>query len=379
MTKKKYSLTDEHRAQFEPWRDKWITNALSTEAMTDSERAEARAAVLGLYGAANLEAPRNIVFVGSPIAGAIVAGIAAGVWWLRENPSKHQAMFGRQLSEQELQSYITPAVSLAVRAAKHKLETLKALPVPPVGSNAATDAATDAATRDATDAATYAATSDPVVRWLVGMSRYYYYHWNGGNMWSGHVAYLSFFRHVAKLDLDYSKWAHYETLAHFGPRFMHKRFCIISDRPEALKLGENNRPHCETGPSHRWRDGFELYYWRGLRIPAEWVRNKETLDPMTAITWPNIEQRRAAAELIGWANVLKKLDAKTVDKDENPQVGTLLEVELPDSGKERFLQVLCATGRIFALPVPRSCGTALEANAATFGLKPEELNIEVRT
>jgi hypothetical protein len=93
---------------------------------------------------------------------------------------------------------------------------------------------------------------------------------NGGNHWSGWVAFLSFFRHVAKLDLPvYEKWKHYENAAIHGSwRYMHPKFCIVSDRPEFIKIDENRRPHCESGPSHQWRDGWKLYHWHGVAVPA---------------------------------------------------------------------------------------------------------------
>ena len=61
-------------------------------------------------------------------------------------------------------------------------------------------------------------------------------------------------------------------------------------------------------------------------------------------------------------------------------IGTLLEVNLPDIGKEKFLKVLCGTGREFAIPVPPFMKTALEANAWTYGLDGDLLrDLEVRT
>ena len=35
----KYKLLPEHEARFPEWRDRWIANAMSTEAMTDDDRA----------------------------------------------------------------------------------------------------------------------------------------------------------------------------------------------------------------------------------------------------------------------------------------------------------------------------------------------------
>ena len=52
-----------------------------------------------------------------------------------------------------------------------------------------------------------------------------------------------------------------------GVRIVHEEFCIVSDRPEMLKVDDENRPHCADGPSHRWRDGWSLYHWHGTRIP----------------------------------------------------------------------------------------------------------------
>ena len=122
-----------------------------------------------------------------------------------------------------------------------------------------------------------------------------------------------------------------------------------------------------------------LYHWHGVSIPKEWVTGKKPT-ASEAITWANVEQRRAACELVGWVNILSQLNAKTIDIDDD-DIGTLLEVEIPDSGKEKFLQVKCGTGREFALPVPRNMKTALEANAWTYGFDDVKQFIkpEVRT
>lgn len=85
-----------------------------------------------------------------------------------------------------------------------------------------------------------------------------------------------------------------------------------------------------------------------------------------ALTWENIEQRRAAAEIVGWHRVLEQLDARTIDEDVDPQVGRLVEVDLPDADRERFVVVQCGTGRTFALPVPPTMQTALGDDISTY-------------
>ena len=192
---------------------------------------------------------------------------------------------------------------------------------------------------------------------------------NGGNHWSGWVAFLSFFRHVAKLDLPiYKKWEFYESAAIHGSwRYMHPNFCIISDRPEFIKFDENRLPHCESGPSHQWRDGWRIYHWHGISIPPEWIEEKTSLTAAQALTWENIEQRRCACEIVGWNRILKELNAVTINHDDDPQIGDLVEVDIPDIGRERFLRVLCGTGREFAIPVPPHITTAIQGQAWTYG------------
>jgi hypothetical protein len=121
-------------------------------------------------------------------------------------------------------------------------------------------------------------------------------------MWSSSDCHMTAYRDILGLVLpEHDKYKSWEACAiEGGFRIMHEEFCIVSDRPEILKVDDENRPHSEDGPSHRWRDGWSLYYWHGVAIPGAWV----TGNPPTAndaLTWPNIEQRRAACEIVGWA------------------------------------------------------------------------------
>lgn len=155
---------------------------------------------------------------------------------------------------------------------------------------------------------------------------------------------------------------------------------VVQDRPLCIKMDENNRLHCETGPAIEYADGFKVYAWHGVRVPGDWIENRESLSGSFALKVENMEQRRAACEIVGWAKVLKDLKSKTVDKDEDPMIGELLQVNIPGVGKEKFLRVLCGTGREFAIPVPPTVKTALEANAWTFNIAPDVLKmLEVRT
>jgi hypothetical protein len=100
-----------------------------------------------------------------------------------------------------------------------------------------------------------------------------------------------------------------------------------------------------------------------------------------ALTWENIEQRRAACEILGWISIVNDLDGIVIDRDDDPEIGELIEVNIPEIGNEKFLVVRCGTGRTFALPVPPNMKTALQANSWTFGIDNvnEFLKPEIRT
>lgn len=194
------------------------------------------------------------------------------------------------------------------------------------------------------------------------------------------LSYYNYFQEVCDLKCCNKLQGLMDLAENSGWVSLYEDVVIFQERPNIIKFDDQKRLHCEDGPSIRFRDGFSLYHWHGVSIPAEWIEKKADLTPNIALSWENIEQRRCACEILGWARILRELNSKIIDSDEDPMIGTLLEVNIPDIGREKFLQVLCGTGRTFAIPVPPNCKTALEANAWTFGVEPETLrDLEVRT
>jgi len=200
-----------------------------------------------------------------------------------------------------------------------------------------------------------------------------------GSMDISWLSLYKFFIEVVGLDLKKITGL-LELTNHTGWYNAYEDVVVFQHRPEYIRFDEDNRLHCETGPAIRYRDGYSVYSWHGVRVPAEWIENKESLTAKIALTWENVEQRRCACEILGWVKVLSSLDYKVIDSDPDPMIGDLLEVDIPEIGRERFLQVVCGTGRTFALPVPPKMKTALDANAWTYGVEPDLLReLEVRT
>jgi hypothetical protein len=211
----------------------------------------------------------------------------------------------------------------------------------------------------------------------------------GGNMWAYYTAFISFFRHIAKLKLDYSKWQHYEAAAiHGGFRYMHPRFCIVSDFPERIMVDEANRPHCADGPSHRWRDGWELYYWHGLAIPEThtWIIiDKARITPDLIDAEPNAELRRVMLEISGFEAYARARKAKVLAEDvSHGQPRRLLSMKV--AGEEiRVLDVHNGslepdgTRRRFHLGALSGAKTPHEAVAMSYGRNPNSYGEACRT
>jgi hypothetical protein len=196
----------------------------------------------------------------------------------------------------------------------------------------------------------------------------------GGQMWAPFIAYITFFRdEMGWENKTLEDFGHWERMAvNSGWAWWHEDVFTVSEKPILLYRDAEGRLHNPNGSSIEYRDGFKMSHWHGVQIPNDWTGSKPNLTSEMALKWPNVEQRRCAMEILGWDNILKDLDTKVVDEDEDPMIGTLLETHI-EGNKEKFLRVLCGTGRKFCLPVPPEMKTALEANAWTFGFDGKNL------
>ena len=315
--KKLYSFDDhpEHRAELGAWAEKWKRIIMSTDAMSDADREQARNAALRLYEAAKLPAPKHVVFVPSPFVARFAGGFAAWIWYLHHQAATDAATSAATYAA--TRDATLDATDAATYAATYDATY--------AATRAATAAATDAATRAATYAATYAATDDDLSRWFTGASgcvkavsalakeggircaQLAYRLYQGGSAWAYVQAAIAFGRDHAKLaehgavsQAQYDKYAPWETLAKLsGFRFMHAKFCIVADRPLEYHIDDRHRPHCETGPFVRWADGSAFYSVHGVRVPAWVIEKRDTLTVAQIMAEDNAEVRRVMIGLYG--------------------------------------------------------------------------------
>ena len=401
---KKYELTPEHRAQLRPWHEHWVRIAMRTRPQDETDRAAMIEAVNGLYDAASLERPKHIVFVPSPLVGQIASGFAAAIWYLRDKGDPAATRAATEAATWDATRAATwdatrAATEAATRAATWDATEAATWDATRAATRDATRAATWAATWDATRAATWDATRDgwarrlaktiapATVELLCSCATNAYNMYAGGNMWAAGVDFISFFRHVAKLALDYSKWRHYEAAAtHAGWRFMHPKFCMVVDFPTSLLVDEGRRPHCDDGPSHLWSDGYALFHWHGYRLPDThtWIiTDKARITAAAIMAEPNAELRRIMCEVSGFAPIVDIAVVVAEDRDGNGHPRRLLQAEIggetirivdvlngslePDGSRRRFL--------LGAMPGR----TPHEVIAASYGIAPKHYREAVRT
>jgi len=347
MVKKITKLTPAQEARFADWSKQWIDIGLSTEPADFDKATEA---ALRGYQYANLKRPMVILRMSSPY-GAVLGGALA---W---------AML-RGVADKKLESKVRAQVWDQVRAQVG--DQVWAQVRDQVGAQVGAQVWDQV--RDQVGAQVGDQVGNQVgaqVRDQVGdqvrdqvwdqlrdapHNSLYAQHDAGFGAW------VTFFRDVCGWENEtLEKFEVTETLIKScGWTWWHENVLVMSDRPSVLNRDEQNRLHCETGPSIAYRDGWALHHWHGTSVPAEWINNRSTLDPAIVLKSENVEQRAAGAAIIGWPKMVSKLKRKVIDGDPDTDMGALIELTLPGLREPgRFLQAKCPRNGIIVEGVPR--------------------------
>jgi hypothetical protein len=101
---------------------------------------------------------------------------------------------------------------------------------------------------------------------------------------------------------------------------------VLSERPTELHRDEHGQAHCEDGPAVRYRDGFAVYAWHGVRVPPRVIAGD-----LTGTYWrdePSAKVRGIIAERMGYPRLLAEVPARRVHAHER---GTLWRIHEPGS------------------------------------------------
>lgn len=165
-----------------------------------------------------------------------------------------------------------------------------------------------------------------------------------------------------------------EVARHAGWWWPYERAVVICERPTELHRDEAGRLDRGDGPALAYADGFALYAWRGMPVPAEFLEELASLTPERIRTEGNAELRRVMLEYYGYDRYLSESDAQPVHKDET---GVLWRIRLDDDEDVVMVEVVNSSPepdgsyRTYWLRVPPATRTAKEGVAWTFGLDEE--------
>lgn len=324
-------ITPEEEVLLKEHTAKWIAIAKRTDNIDVPVITEA---IKNLYIAAELTPPR-VVVVPSPQIMAVAGGFAAAILYTRGEGKKvelpkYETMTSSSVAEAEAIRAIYEALGEAPEGSTYTLGSQKELPFCP----STVSWARPLAMRLVGNKAMAATMIDCAKNWHAP--------YQGGNMWAAWPAYLSAFRDILGLNIpEGDKFAAWEKCAiEGGYRWMHADFCIVSDFPETLATDAQNRPHSDTGPSHRWRDGWAFYHVHNVRVPEYVIERPHEITVKDIDSETNAEVRRVKMEKYGYGRYLLDSGAEELSRDE---FGILYRKNIPDDEPVVMVRVLNST------------------------------------
>lgn len=162
----------------------------------------------------------------------------------------------------------------------------------------------------------------------------------------------------------------------------YERVVIVAERPVELHRDEAGRLDRGDGPALAFPDGFALYAWRGMPVPAAFLEQLDELTPERIREEENAELRRVMLEHYGYERYLQESGAQPVHRDET---GVLWRIALDGDEPVVMVEVVNSTPepdgthRTYWLRVPPRVRTAREGVAWTFGVDADAYHPERET
>jgi hypothetical protein len=375
-------LTPEQSTLLATVRDEWTGVGFGAGA---TDRAAARAGVRLAYRAAGLVPPARVVWLASPLRGAVAAALVAdpdprhGDGPLARTVRDELAAQGLDLAagdrggrplhlkselwaevRSRVSSQTTPRLrALAWTAMAARLgEQIASLVLTPVRDHVAREA------RDRLDA--------ELAERVRGWSLHAVYAQHDAAWLAG----FDFLGRVAPQASAVGKLAGLMRVARAaGWWWPFERVAVVSERPLVLARDGQGRLHGEDGPAIAYPDGLALHCWRGMPVPADLIGQLDRLTVERIHAEQDAELRRVLTERYGLDRYLRDAGATRVGADET---GVLWR--LPIDGDEPLIMVEVTnstpepdgSSRRYWLRVPPDIRSAREAVAWTFGVAPDE-------
>ncbi len=163
---------------------------------------------------------------------------------------------------------------------------------------------------------------------------------------------------------------------HCGWIFAFEKICAVCDRPRHLRFDSQNRLHAEGEPAIEFADGWNFYYYRGVKLPENYGKlHPNQWQSQWLLSEHNAELRRVLIEGIGYDRIIQELSAKQID---SWQEYALLQIDNADVEPICLLKMTCpSTGFIHALRVPPNLTSAREAiRWVNWDIDAEEFSVQ---
>lgn len=154
-----------------------------------------------------------------------------------------------------------------------------------------------------------------------------------------------------------------------------EQVAVLTERPDAVNRDNLGRLHHGDGAALSYPDGFALHAWGGMPVPDDIVTELPTLTAGRITDEANAEMRRVMLEYYGFERYLRESGAAKQHTDE---CGTLWRIDLPGDEPLVMVEVVNAspepdgTFRTYFLRVPPNTRTARAGVAWTFSLSESE-------
>jgi hypothetical protein len=383
------SLTLQQERRLGEIREEWLAIQGSTD---PADRPAAEESIRAAYEAAGLAVPGFILWMSSPYASAIAARIAPGIvsssrprWWTDWRPRhtlpggsfEDQTDFVARQVRFQLRGHArdracAPAwqqdseiYGMTVRCqlgdqvdarVRRLIDGQVTGPVKNVGD----------LIRSPVSAAISEQASIRLGEWRVGLQR------NDAPDCSCAAA-------MSELGVDHLEpaAAGLQVARHAGWWWAFRDYAVATDRPELLKRDAQGRPHSESGPAIRYRDGWGFHAWHGTRVPAALIED-EPWDLPRIVRERNAEVRRCAIERTGWERLEPQLGAPVATAPDPGNPGRQLALyDVPTRLYESRVRLVLMTNgspdrsgveRRYAETVPAEISNPVAAQAWAYGV-----------
>jgi hypothetical protein len=335
-------LTQEQKDKFPGFLARWMAHGLSTD---PAARSLAEQGVRMAYTAAGQPPPAHILWLGSPLAGAIVDTVISKV--------SEQSTTRPTAARQSKQTY-SPRILAVVDSCMPLIEALS-----------------KTEKRKVSREFVISCLSDPQLH----NAAY-------GQHDASILCFYDFFAQVCGVE-ECRKLEGLNLVAQScGWWWAYDSIAILTERPSRLSLDERGRLHADSDWAILYPDGFGYCLVHGVEVPEHVVLAPEKITVKEIEAEQNVEVRRVMIEKYGQSRYLLDSGAIEVHKDD---WGILYRKEIPDDEPIQMVKVVNSTPepdgskRDYFIRTPPTLTTARASVAWTFAQSAETYSPEVET